>query len=553
MNKIHDPTSRLPRFIVHTKQRLLKKPVRCPPRHFLLTLLIATIATLSIATNLASWTFTSDDVAQQTIAHDLMQPGPHAILLENDTYVSKLPVYLVFNSVLRPGRTQLVLESLVFNITMVLLLFWWWRMSSFSKPTAWLPFLWFLAAGVFWMSQTINPNTRNVDIGIMLLYAAYAIKGARASLKTHSMKLPLAILGFGAIGGCLSYDDPYFLFFIVLPLLLALFIQFYVRKSFLLIMLLVTILIICLGVYFSIAEVLKHFGLLISNKNELSTIAATITHPKDIPRRALQVMNAYLSLLGASPAYMQPDSFEWLRISANGVIVLLGLSGLWIIVRKKSYEILRLYLPITFIAVFACLTITGIFITESARYLIVLLPTTALLVDITLQQLRRLRPLYYRIAAAAVVIAVTCNTVQALTHLHQSQSSQPQNQISYRLASVMQKNNVSAVYATYWLSNITYYLSDYHANVLPAICSKGALFQDPTLLDGVRFNNRYKNIGILVSPTFAIPNENSLVATKNKPVNPTCTLSAMYKQFGKPQKILAVSPSVELLVYQSIK
>jgi hypothetical protein len=521
-------------------------------KRLLLILLIFAIATLSATTNIAHWTYTSDDVAQQAITHDLTQSGPHNILLENDTYVSKLPIYLVFNFLMKPGKTELVLESLVFNSLMVGLLLWWWSLFSYHKEATFLSIVWLLAAGVFWMSLTINPNTRNVDLGIMLVYAAYAIKLMSSPPNKYSMKL-FTVPAFGIIGGCLTYDDPYFLFFIIFPLFAALCTQSYARKTFKALAIFPVVLVICLSVYFGLGEIFKHFDILISSKNELNSIAATITRPHDLPKRALQVVNAYLSLLGASPAYVSPNGFEWLRITVNAIVVLLGLSGLWIIIRNRSSDVLHLYIPLTFVAVFACLIITGVSIAESARYLIVLLPLTALLVGITLEQWHRQHPAYYKWIASVVVVAIVCNIIQGVAHLYQKEVPQSQNHISHQLASVMQKDNVSAVYATYWLSNITYYLSDYRANVLPAICSKGRLFQDPTLLDEIRFNKRYKNIGILVSPNFIVPNENSLVNVNNKPLNSSCTLEAMRKQFGAPQKTISVSSSIELLVYQSVK
>ncbi len=534
----------------HKQYKLLGSVLPMPNLRSRLLILsaAAVIATCSLTANIYTWTFTSDDVAQQTIAYNLAQPSPHSILLENDTYVSKLPIYLVFNLIMRPGRGQLILESTLFNVIMLLLLFIWWRKSTETIGRSRLLWLWLLATGLFWMSQTINPNTRNVDIGLMLVYAACTLKTLESPPKNRQSFLRTGLL-YSFLGGLLTYDDPYFLFFIVLPLFMSILIYYCAHKHYRRLVAAVGILIAGLGIYVCCGAIGNHFGLSISSKNELSSLSATITAPPELAGRALQIANAYLSLLGASSAYVHLQLLDWIRIIGNAGIIALGLFGLVVIIRKRAFSPINLWILITFLTVFVTLTVTGVYIYESARYLIVLLPMTALLAAITTEQLRKSRPAFYPWLLAFISITVLLNVTQALMHTYQNRHAVPQNQVSYQIAAAMEHNHIGAAYALYWQANITYYLSDYQANVLPAICSKGRFFQDPTLLDAQRFTLKTSRIGFIVSPQFRLPTENSLVNAPYGQFAPSCTVKSSIEQFGRPQKIVHVNATTDLLVY----
>ncbi|HEY5267720.1 MAG TPA: hypothetical protein VII94_01135, partial [Candidatus Saccharimonadales bacterium] len=110
----------------------------------LIVITVILISGLAISSNLIHRSFTSDDVAQQTISHNLVQPGPRTLLVGNDTYFLKIPIYMAFNYLTQPGRTQLVLEALLFNSLMVVLIIVWWRAITQKSPHKWLVLIWLL-------------------------------------------------------------------------------------------------------------------------------------------------------------------------------------------------------------------------------------------------------------------------------------------------------------------------------------------------------------------------------------------------------------------------
>jgi len=190
--------------------------------------LIILVSAVAFSANIAGRSFTSDDVSVQTEIHSLTLSGKHDIFLENDTYVSKMVIYLVFDLFTHPGRSQLILESLLFNAAMVVLLIIWWRSTVPKAANSWLIFTWMLSAGVFWFLQTVNPNTRNYEFGLMILFGFYAVR--KLILPAKVCKAWLYIILSGIIAGAITYDDPYFLFFIVVPLFVAVIIYFLPKK-----------------------------------------------------------------------------------------------------------------------------------------------------------------------------------------------------------------------------------------------------------------------------------------------------------------------------------
>lgn len=524
------------------------KPGRHPKSRIYKISIIAGVVVLvfiiSIFSNIIGRSFTSDDVSEQSYTHNLTQPGPHTILMENDTYILKLPVYFVFNAIVHPGRTQLVLESLLFNGLMIVLLLIWWRKIAPKTNDSWLVFIWLLTTGVYWISQTINSNDRNADIGLMLLFSLFAIRIISSPIALSRRTL-LYTAGGSVIAAILTYDDPYFLFFVLIPLLTATYIYSYRQKVYSPAFVFTAGLLLCLLMYKALAMVFAHFGLLISNINRITVLTSTTVRQSYIPTKIVKTLNAYLSLMGSSPKSIIIHPSYWLlpSIIFNAGVVFLALNSLYDIIRHHKYTPLNLWVLMTIIVSFGYILIIGDNIIDTFRYFLILLPVTALLVASAIMRFATGPRKYYRLATAVVGIALCLNVINGVVLIYQKRNLAAPNLINYQIISALNKYGVTTSYGDYWVANISYYLSDYKDNVLPMHCSKGDLYPDPTLLDAQRYKIPHTTFGVIVAPSLFIATPETYHQA------PSCTVKATIKQFGLPQKIVHITPAVSLLIY----
>jgi hypothetical protein len=171
-----------------------------------------------------------------------------------------------------------------------------------------------------------------------------------------------------------------------------------------------------------------------------------------------------------------------------------------------------------------------------------------MLVLVSLTRLKEKQYKYYRLAVLLISLSIVLNAIGALTIINSNSSNEQigkpkPNSIDFRLVAALNANEVTNSYGNYWIANVAYYLSGYKDNILPTVCRFGKVYKDPVLVDIDRFNFTSSDAGIIVSP--------KLIADMNSPYpqSPSCTMSATLKQFGNPTRIVDVSSSVSLLVY----
>lgn len=415
---------------------------------------------IAITSNIVGRSYTSDEVAEQGMAYDLTLSGPHNIYLESDTYVSKIAFYSALDLFSHPGRNQLIIESLTFNFLMLILLVICWRYLFPKNSKSWLVFLWLISVGVYWMSITVNPNSRNYELGVMLLFGIFVIK--KLEVPYYNLKQSiLYILGCGIIGGIITYDDPYFLFFFSIPIILAVLIYNLPKRIFQPVIAAGTALVLSMVTYEVISEIFAHFGMAVSNFNEITGLSTSIIYPNFLPTRLSQVANAYLSTMGANPSRIHTDFWLLPVVILNLAIVCLAIYGLFNIIYKRRFTLINIWILITFIVALSYVTATRYVIEDTTRYLIILIPLTAYLSFVTITQLARYKKSYYKLALVFVVLAIILNIVQGFAFINQNKQIKSPNQLDYQVIKFLSENHIAKVYANYWVANISYYLSDY--------------------------------------------------------------------------------------------
>jgi len=297
-------------------------------------------------------------------------------------------------------------------------------------------------------------------------------------------------------------------------------------------------------VYALLGKIFSHFGLAVAkNINEISGLTSFNTQFGIIPSKIIHLLNAYLSLLGANPSRIQSNYWLIPVVIFNLGIVCLAVSSLYHFVRKHQFSLLNIWLFASIFFTFIYLLLVSQATPLTIRYLIVLIPITALLAIHALERLAQGKRLHYQLATGFAGLAILLNLIQGSILIYQTRQLTRPNNMDYQIIAALEKNGVTKSYGNYWVANISYYLSDYKYNVLPTKCSLGGVYLYPTLLDGQRFNEASQKIGVIVIPQLIVKTLNNTLQA------PSCTLKNTIKQFGIPQKIILVTPSVDLLIY----
>ncbi len=508
---------------------------------FFAVILVGTLAFLS---NLIGRSFNSDDVAEQTMAHNLLM-SPHALHFQIDTYILKYPIYWLFGLMSRPSVAQIALESILFNLLMFILLWVWWKNFSPNTRLKWLVFVWFIACGTYWIAQTINPNTRNLELPLMLMVGSFAAKYLDDLSRNHS-KLNRRYLafaaGFAVITGLLIYDDPYTLYFILVPLAIATIIYAVRKRDLWPVLLVSTGLIISLTVFRLMGVITLHFGIHLTKFNEINELSSSVVSASYLPTKILQTLEGYLSFFGVSTVNTSPSLWRFLAGLPGLSVIFLAILALCNIIRKRILSLFNLWVIAVIVFTFLYVIAVGTPISNTARYFIILIPLTSLLAVYGFLDLRKQNMYLYKLAIWLISLSIICSLIVAIAKIDDNHNSKP-NQLSYSLIPALKSNGVENAYINYWAANVTYYLSDYKYNVLPTVCFYGKVYKDSALVDNDRFKIPSEKNGIIVTP--------GLVAPSNSPdpQSPSCTIDATINQFGKPQKIIKLSPSGSLLIY----
>lgn len=509
------------------------------PKRAKIILLAAGVSLLTFSAVVINRPLTSDDVAQQAYTHDLVQGGPHHIMQENDTFILKLPTYLLLNSLTTPGRLQIILEAGMFSVLMIVLLAVWWRRSAPHTPSSLLIFIWLLSAGVYWLPQAINPNSRNVELPLMLIFGSLLID----NIAKPTLRRKTTVIYFTCVSlliGLLMYNDPYFLFVGLLPLALTILWRF--RRDATAAVLPFATFLLGLSVYALLSTLFRHLGLTIGAVNEVNALVNTFTPLHELPKKTLQVLGGYLSLLGAEPSSGQSGYPLNVSIVLNGSIIGLALMALYHIVSRRDLTPVRIWMLATTCVVVLYLVVSG----ESVRtrYLLILLPLTALGAAATMMNLRTANRKCYLLALIVVGFSLVFNISYSADIVYRRWHTADPNRLDYQLIAALSKQHITKTYADYWLANITYYLSDYKDNVLPTSCGRSRIYGYPSLVDMQRFETPSQVTGIVVDPQLVMPAPLKHYADKG------CTSAATIAQFGQPERTIVVEPGVTILVYR---
>ena len=507
-------------------ERPAKAWIRTPWRAAYAGCLLLLILNLGIAHALR-W-YNSDDVALQTILGQ-WQRGYHATAhLGADSFILKVPLYLAVDLVVDNGRAALLLTSLILNVTGFVLFVasvrYFTKKLSLERPhlVIW-PLLWVAGLGLMLANALITPNLRNLEIGLAFLLIMLVAKCWDGEVELSPARILVAV----PVLGLFLYDDPYFLFVYVVPLIALLLAGFAVRRDDKRPALLAGVLAGGVVAYKVIELVLRAVGLSpLRLDASVADLAAIRQHFRLLVHGGLQLFEADLIDRPLSLAHPRP---------LLNLVVLLGALlyplALWrrpAGFREEPWCWFFGVLPLVVAAIFVFSNQASDL--ASARYLVFVPFVAVVVIGVGLQGIETKS---LRNAAVVVVAAATAVNVVTTVDYYREQRGGA-NQINRVVVAAAIGDGLTKGYAGYWSSNINTYLSRDRVDFIQVECVDARARPYPWLTDDGVLAKR-------ASRTFFLWEADD--------ARSGCTYDDLLRQFGDPGRVVPVTDAKKLLVY----
>lgn len=477
--------------------------------------------------------YNSDDVAIQVALFNLRLGHANQIILAYDSFIIKAPAYWLLHWLLREGRAALLVTALSFNLVGIGAYTWsFWRLTTASKVSRWpraAALVWLISLGTSLFGLMVNPNTRNLEIGL-----SFGLVALIASLYERNWRPSGRIAWAGLVAGAILvglflFSDPYFIYVLIGPLLLFCLVDWVGRggvRSFWLAGWLVGSL-ICQRLWLAIFHWLG---------------VGLYTQPPRLPDLSQLGHNAYLlvqgltSLLGADWFGRNAASFGAVRTGLNFIWLSLGLiaAAYWLIVwlrQSKSHDRWLGFLAgqalLTMVVFMLNTNISGL---DDRRYLIIVPFSLAPLLSASFSRLRPAR--LKRLAGWLLGLSIGLNLLYLFAQLRLPAAS---DQPSRAIIATAAAHGATKGYAQYWDSNINTYLSSNSVKFIQANCVDG------------RTEPYY---WVLNTNVLNVPAHRSFYLLRRPAASPLqCAPEAVVTQFGRPTQKLDVGRDYELWLY----
>ena len=529
---------------------------RRPP----LALLLPATAVAVLVLVLDRWTdYTSDSVADQSLVRTWLDVGHGTAYVPGDTWILKLPLYFGVESLpLAPGG-RLVVEVLVLNVACLAVLglaVWWLALAA--RPAAEppraadvvLPLLWLGTLGGELGANRMQPNYRNVELGLAFLALAIAARRLDLPGRQDGRRAGFTAVAAVPLLGLLWVDDPYFALLTGAPFAVLCVTWYLVRRRGDR-----RLLVAAAAVVLSLALLPPAHALLAAGGIRVLPGAAG-TDPGGVPGRLALLgpaIAAQLGLADTDPAGRVPGTGTALSgwAAALNLAVLLAAVAAAVALAVHGWRSRRL-LP-AFVGVQWLVVIAGFCasskVSEVAhgRYLILAGYDLATGLAMALPALRRRLPAAARtlllVLLAGAVLNVTCALRTAPAILAHGWDRRPPYvagpPAAARGAAI--RNAVAASglrrgYAEFWASNLTLYRSGGLVSMNAVRCLGGRLVVENWLTDTARRTAPARG------GTFVVWEAAS-------PALRGCPPAALAARYGPPARAIPAGPGAAVLVW----
>jgi hypothetical protein len=484
------------------------------PRHARVAVLLALVVPVCAAIVLRrdAWVLTSDSVAQQSIVRTWFAVGHDRTYLPPDTWLLKLPAYVVVEALPLAPPARVLLESAVLAAVTAVLAGWAvWTLAaqaglaaSRRRRDVVLALGWVLTLGGGIGSYLVAlPNSRNIELGLGLVvvgWAGHSLQGAPPSSWRPAGHAVRRGVGVAVLLAVLWVDDPYVAALIGWPLALAALAWFARRadrggRDPRL-----------LGVA---AVLLGSLALVPLLRGLLERVGIVIVPDATAPTLDPEQLLAHLRILGpatvAELGLLEPGAAAATGHVLTVVLVVLGLVAAGA-VAARGWR--RGRVAVTFLGVDAAVVVAGVvanrtvYDAHAARYLVLAALDVAACLALGLAMVRERRPGWARPGTAVVAAALAVNLVSAAVDhpmrpaLAQAQTRDHQEVLALlRLAS---RGAPMEVYGPFWTADLQTHLSEGEFQVVEVVCDSGRLRRRLWLTDSARERVRADRAAVIV-------------------------------------------------------
>jgi hypothetical protein len=530
--------------MIRSKLKSAIETIDKKPRAQKLAFIFGLIVSLSIVISLVIQAhiyspYSTDDVAQQVLLAETDLNDGRAVKATASGYAIKFPYYIFLNHILPNTNLSIFITNttlIAAGIILTFLAFYWLRRYvAFSVIT----FVVLMAAMLTLQSSSINPNYRNIEVGISFLIVAATVAFLyKGFLQKKNMVIKSAVALLSAVGlGFFWFGDPMFLYFTGVPLLLLTIADLFINRNH------KKRPYIVLGIMGASYLFYKLWAVVFAALFEWevrSTIGGLISFNELVP--TLKIGWDALILLGIAKTELlmeraQLPLLDTLRIALGIVFVVGGLaaSALLFIVElvrnKAKANLIVLFfsaLPFIMLGIFI---VSGTIVDVGAvRYLLLLPIILAFNVAVLVKNhpTGKIIAMILATVLVALVVTLACFSV-----IRKPDSVEP-NRVDRDIAAILQAENLTKGYAPSGMSLYFNYISNHTLNTVSIYCTPDKMGIYFVLLDEAK----------VVQPadrTFYIHYPNA--------ISNRCDRLDVVSRIGEPDYIINAEAGIEIMVY----
>jgi hypothetical protein len=501
--------------------------------------LVAVPLTVSIVLNLQRLTVTSDSVAQQSVVRTWLRAGHGQTYLPPDTWLLKLPLYLVVEVLPLAPPARLLAESAALALLAFALLAAGMRALilfalppgaavnplDVALPLAWLGTL----GGGLGQYLAVMPNSRNIELG--LSFCLLAVLGHTLRDSAAPRRRWITATAAAAAVAALSLlwaDDPYEAYLAGAPLAAACLAWFVLRRRDWRLPGAAAVLAASL-----LALPLWRRALAAAGVQVVPDATGVTLSPARIAAHLPLIwpsLAAQTGLRGPVPAAGAPARVTVLVVLAAAVP-----AAAWLAVRGWHTR----NLPLAFLGAHWPVVVAGVLVNRTiydfhaGRYLVLGVFDLAVCAGVAVALLRPARPRLAAGAAALLAAAVAANLIAVvLDDTRRPALAVRQDQT----LAVLERTGAVKGYSGFWAADLYTHSSGGRIMVSDVACSAGRLRPRHWLTDSARITIPARRTFVLWDPS--------------APDQAGCSLAALVAQFGDPAQRIPAPAGGVILLYQ---
>lgn len=505
-----------------------------------IVVLVISVALIIINLYITQYTrpYISDDVSWQTTLLTWLPFNGHiADVGATDNFLINAPMLALFDHLFTPSRTIIFTEASIYAVCNFLLFYYaaiyFMRKSKVELSYASLaPFLWLSSFGYAFASLFLNLAWRDFEVGVAFIYFMLAIKLYYDEISPFASWRSKAFTGLAVlVAGLEIYSDPYFLYFVVVPIILLYAVLFIYKKiSKRSLAFVVACATAALVVARLLVTVMAHAGLFSPKAVDKQGALYNLRNIHTLIASVHQAFVDMLIIFGSNTLGLRIAGFTLAAVLLNllifTLIVLLACWAVYRAFRSKRTLITGKRVDPTFLvamffiglSVFAVAANTA-YDPETYRYLIIMVYSTVIVLALIISRLYQIK---YAISVL-ILVATVANIGWAATNMtvpKQKVDANVANNADYKIIENVKQLGITKGYASYWDGNINTYLSGGRIKFLPVTCISTTTKPLKLLVDATLFNQSSNKTFYIYDPT-EVPSS-------------MCTESEVKTQFGNP-------------------